>query len=218
MPEKVSIPISVFEYTADFVRPIVSIWMDRSNLVQAMFDALSRWKLDINDVEPITTGKPSEQGLKIKLTEKRCTVFFGVNSFKFTREDVSWDTAEETIEILDTARRTLAQVSGAEFAKQNAVIALHVQPRNVSFRDLLLPFLSPAVRGFREETPKTGALIVKWEDRRIVLDGSAALANGLYLRFERDFDSKTDYQSIAQELHQMEQSIFSLVDIEEDEG
>jgi hypothetical protein len=61
-----------------------------------MFDALMKWNLDLNDIEGITTGKPSEQGVKIKLAKKQCTIFFGPASFIFTKEDADWSTSEET--------------------------------------------------------------------------------------------------------------------------
>src|SRR5260370_25345231 len=133
MPEKVKITIAVFEYSADFTRPIVALWMDRATVVQAMFDALAKWKLDINDIEAITAGKPSEQGIKIRLSEKRCTVFFGPASFKFTKDDADWASAEETIEILTTALGTLIRASGAELVDQKTAFALHLQPTSKTF-------------------------------------------------------------------------------------
>src|ERR1035438_5328654 len=100
MPEKVSIPISFLEYTAGFERPVFAAMMDRAGIVQAIFDALAPWKMEIDHLEPITTGKPSEQGVKFKIPGKKATFFFGASSCKFTKDDADWASAEETIAIL----------------------------------------------------------------------------------------------------------------------
>jgi hypothetical protein len=214
--EKVKIPIAIFEYTADFTRPIVALWMDRAEVLQALFDELSKWTIDLNDVEPITTGKPSEQGVKIRLSTKFVTVFFGPSSFRFTKENSSWDSAEETIEILDIVVRTLIRASGAEFVSQKTSVSLHVQPTAKGFLEILRPFFSPVLEGLRPDKATTGASIVKWESGRVVVDGSAALANALYLRFERVFDVSASYTDIATVIRKDETALFQALDIEED--
>jgi hypothetical protein len=216
MPEKVTIPISTLDYTCHFVRPIIAIWMDRAVLVQAMFDALLKWNIDVNDVDPIITGKPSEQGIKIKLPEKRVTFFFGPSSCKFTRDGVDWATAEETIEILQTCLTTLFEVSKAEMSNQTIALHLHLQPSTKTFVDLLRPFLSSELVGVRDTKLKTGASIVVWEDGKVTFDGSAALANGVYIKYERQFDKTATFEMMAKELHSGEQVLFRLLDVEAD--
>ena len=57
MAELVTIPISVFEITIDYEQPALKIWADRAAVVQGIFDALSPWKPNVDDIEPRTTGK-----------------------------------------------------------------------------------------------------------------------------------------------------------------
>ena len=73
MAELVTIPISHFEYVAQFNRPTFALGMDRASVVQAVFDSLIPWRLDIEDIEPIETGKFSERGVRFKLPQKRVT-------------------------------------------------------------------------------------------------------------------------------------------------
>jgi len=216
MPERVTIPISVLDYSCDFIRPIISIWMDRALLVQSMFDALLKWNIDVNEVDPINTGKPSEQGIKIKLPEKRVTFFFGASGCKFKRESVDWATAEETIEILQTCLTTLFAVTKAEMSNQKIALHLHLQPSTKNFVDLLRPFLSSELIGMRDAKLKTGASIVVWEDGKVTFDGSAALANGVYIKYEREFDKTATFEMMAKELHSGEEVLFRLLDVEAD--
>jgi len=216
MPEKVAIPISFFEYTAEFARPIIAAWMDRAGIVQAIFDALSRWNLEIDNVEPITTGKPSEQGVKFKIPGRKVTFFFGAESCKFTKDSADWASAEETISILTAALDALKMSSGAVALTQRTAVVLHLQPKNLPFLDILKPFLSPSMQVLDEGPVKTGASILKWDKRRVVLDGSGALANAVFVRFERDFDGVSSFQDIAVQLKADEDAIFKLLQVEED--
>jgi hypothetical protein len=180
-----------------------------------MFDALLKWNIDVNEVDPIIKGKPSEQGIKIKLPEKRVTFFFGPSGCIFTREGVDWATAE-TIEILQTCLTTLFAVSKAEMSNQAIALHLHLQPSTKTFVDLLRPFLSSELIGMRDAKLKTGASIVVWEDGKVTLDGSAALANGVYIKYERQFDKTATFEMMAKELHSGEEVLFRLLDVEAD--
>ena len=42
-----------------------------------MFDLFEQWNLSTDDVEAVTTGKPSEQGVKFKLPSQKMTFFSG---------------------------------------------------------------------------------------------------------------------------------------------
>ena len=77
MSELVTIPISFFEITIDYEHPVFKVWIDRGAIVQGMFDALKAWCPSIDDTELRMTGKPSEQGVAIKLPLKRASFFSG---------------------------------------------------------------------------------------------------------------------------------------------
>jgi hypothetical protein len=159
MPELITIPISFFEYVADFERPAFALWLDRAKVVEAMFDALGPWKPTIDNVEVITTGKNSEQGVNFKLPEKRVAFFFGPMSCKFTKEAADWSSAEEIISILDAARSTLIESSGAVVLVQRTALVMHFQPKTKAFVDVLKPFISQQVEGLLQlgASPATAA-------------------------------------------------------------
>src|SRR5882724_9533785 len=143
MAELVTIPISIFEFAVEYERPEFKLWMDRAYVVQSIFDAMKLWEPRIDDVDAITTGKASEQGFTIKLPLKRVSFFFGPASCKFTRENVDWQTVEETIAILDAAVSALILSSGVTMGPKNTTIYLHLQPKSLPFIALLAPFIAP---------------------------------------------------------------------------
>jgi hypothetical protein len=64
--------------------------------------------------------------------------------------------------------------------------------------------------------PHTGASIVKWANGRLVRDGSGALANAIYVRYEKTFNEAACYEEIAKAIREAEEKIFRLLDVEED--
>jgi hypothetical protein len=218
MAEVVTIPISIFEVAADYERPEFKLWMDRASVVQGIFDALKPWEPRIDDVEAITTGKASEQGFTIKLPLKRVAFFFGPASCRFTRENVDWQTAEETIAILDAAVSALIRCSGVAVGPKNTTISLHLQPKSLPFIALLTPFIAPQLAALDSESVMTMATVAKWAHHKVTIDGSAFIANAVFLRFEREFPSTVTYDEITRQLRKDEEDLFRILGVEEDRG
>jgi hypothetical protein len=216
MAELVTIPISIFELAVEYERPEFTLWLDRASVVQGVFDALRPWGPRIDDVDAITTGKVSEQGFTIKLPLKRISFFFGPASCKFTRENVDWQTAEETIAILDGAVSALIRTSGVAMGPKRTAISLHLQPKSLPFIALLTPFIVPRLAALESEPVSTMATVAKWTHRKVTIDGSAVIANAVFLRFEREFPSADTYGDIAGQLRKDEEDLFDILGVEED--
>ena len=216
MAELVTIPISIFEFTVDYKRPEFKLWTDRVSIVQSIFDALKPWEPRIDDVEGVTTGKTSEQGFTIKLPLKRVSFFFGTASFKFTRENVDWQLVEETIAIFDAAASALIRSSGVAMGPKKTAVSLHLQPKSLPYMALLTPFIAPLLAKLDSEPAIAMAAVAKWAHHRVTIDGSAALANAIFVRLEREFSSTATYEEIAVQLRKDENDIFKILGVEED--
>ena len=94
-----------------------------------------------------------------------------------------------------------------------------MQPKYNSFMEILAPFVSRNIWELHAGEPvKTAASIVKWEKRKLILDGSGSLANGVFLRFDREFGSDTTIEEMVRELRCDEEAIFKMIDVEEDKS
>jgi len=218
MAELVTIPISYFELEIDYERPDVRLWIDRASIVQGIFDALKPWNPSVDDIELRATGKPSEQGVAFKLPLKRVSFFFGAASCKFTRDAVDWESADETLTILDTAFSALAKLGRIVMGTKRTTIGMHLQPRTMTFMDLLSPFMPPQLAALEKAPMRTMAVVAKWEKRKVTLDGSAALANAVFVKIEREFESASAYLEMARELRADEEQLFRVLGVEEDRG
>jgi len=216
MPELVTIPIAAVEMTIEYDSPSMKLVMDRANVVDQLFKAFKQWNISIDDVEVITEGKPSEQGVRFKLPLKRTSFFFGAGGCKLIRDDASWDTAEETLVILETGWKILAEAGGVRAGVYHTNIAMHMQLKNKPFVELLKPF-APAPFINLDHSPITAvAAVIRWKDRRVTIDGSGQLANGIFVRLERDFPGSLSFYDIAKQLRADEDQVLDIVGVKED--
>jgi hypothetical protein len=215
MPELITIPIAIVDITMEYVRPNLRLLMDRMKVVDQLFDRYRPWDIQVDDVEVITEGKPSEQGIKFKISKRRTSFFFGSSRCRLTWDDSDWESAQETIEILTIGVSTLVELASVEIAIYKSAISLHLQPKTAQSIELLKPFAAPQLVAL-EKSPLTAfATVVKWEGRRITIDGSAQIANGIFLKFERDFPGVMPIGEIAMQLKADEDGLFALLGVEE---
>jgi|GEM_PF-2742714 len=214
MSEIVSTPISFFDLEIEYEQPDFKTSMDRAPVVQAIWNALRPWGMNVDDLEIVTTGKLSEQGIRFKIPLKSSMFFWGPASCRFVRDNTGWDIADETITIIDAAVAALLSASNIKIAKYKTSVIIHAQPKRLPFSKILAPLVPPQILAFESQEIKTAAVVVRWEDRKITIDGSASLANGLFIRYERDFPGGTPYQQIAERLLADEEQIFAMLDIE----
>lgn len=216
MPEIVDTHLSFFEAEVEFIQPNLKIWLDRIAIIEAVYDALRRWNITVDDVEVVTTGKPSEQGVRLKVPEKRSSFFFSAAACRFNRDSTSWQTAEETIEIFDAALSAFRASAHVEFKTFRTAVALHVQPRTKPFFEILRPLVPKPMETLGTEAATALAVIVKWPDHRVTIDGSAQIANGIFIRYERDFAADAGYEAMAKHLYADEMAIMQILGIAEE--
>ena len=216
MPELVTIPIAILEVVIEYHSPSMKLMMDCANVVDQLFKSFGRWDIKIDDVEVIAEGKPSEQGVRFKLPLKRTSFFVGAGGCKLVRDDASWDTAEETLAILESGWRVLVQTSGVEAGIYHTNIAMHIQLKNKPFVDLLKPFAPAPFMTVDNSPVATLASIIRWKDRKLTIDGSGQIANGIFVRLERDFPSTFSFSEVSNQLRADEEQVLEIIGVKED--
>ena len=216
MPVLITIPISIFELTILYERPEIRLLADKTRAVEGLFTAFAPWNPSVDDIELLTSGKPSEQGVKIKIPNQGASFFFGPTSCKFTKDPATWPEADQTLQLLSVALEALGRSTGVTFGKRTSVLSLHLQPTIVSFRDILRKFIVPELLALDPGAPTVMAVVARWPTHRVTLDGSATLANGIFLQAERGFDGDATFENIKEAIFSDEQELFKLLDVQED--
>src|ERR1700685_1007885 len=216
MPEIVTTPMSYFEVLVEYERPNLKLWLDRAAVVQALFEAFAKWNVKVDDVDIVSTAKNSEQGIKFRLTEKQVSFFFSPAACRFTRDNTSWETAPETIEILKTAIETLAAKGEIKPATFKTIVALHVQLKSAPFIQVLRKIIPASMAALDSAPAQTTASVLKWDKRKVTIDGSGQIANGIFIRYEREFPASASYEGMAYQLKADEDGIFAMLDVKEE--
>jgi hypothetical protein len=217
MPELVTIPVSFFEVTIDYEKSDIRLLAERAPMVQGIFEALQPWNCKIDDIEVLTAGKNSEQGVMFRLPQKRASFFVGASLCRFSRDAVDWDLAEETITIIEAVLNPLRERSEVVLGTKRAAVGLHLQPRTIPFMELLRPFVPTQLTAMESETVTTMATVARWANRGVTIDGSAAVANGILLKFEREFGSEIPFEAVADRLMKDERELLATIGVKEDD-
>jgi hypothetical protein len=53
---------------------------------------------------------------------------------------------------------------------------------------------------------------------KVTLDGSGALVNAVFLKFEREFGAAAGYKEMAEQLRRDEEELFIMLGVEEDQA
>lgn len=215
MAQPVTIPLSFVELVVQYEHPSVRAFYDRASILDGILDALQPWSPKLDDVEHLTTGKLSEQGLMFRLPLKQVSIFSGPAYCRFSRDNVDWGEAEETIAIFDATLTALMKLTGLMPGVKKAVVGVHLQPKIGTFMDILSPFAPAQITGLEKENPTTMASVIRWNKRKITLDGSGSLANAVFLKFEREFGGTATFPEIAQQILEDEKELFAILGIEE---
>ena len=215
MPELVTIPISFFEIAIDYARPDIRVLGDRVPLVEQVLAVLLPYNVTLDDIEVLTTGKLSEQGVAFKVPQQDITFFVGATMAKFTRSRVSWDVVRATLGILEALLGVLAKLSTVPMGRQRTTLAVHLQPKTAPFQEILRPLIPSPFSELGDANFSTMANITKWGDHAITIDGSATIANGIYLKLERTFADSVTLADIATQIRKDELEVFAALGIEE---
>jgi|SRR5271165_1607383 len=215
MPEQITIPISMFEVTIRYEKPVIRLLADRAEIIQALFDAFGEYEPNADDLEVVSTGKTTEQGIKLRLASQRINLFFGATLCKFTKEVAIWAEADTILSTLVTFARILTETGGVALGEKNSVLSLHLQPKAVPFQDILRPFITPDIRNLESAPLRAMAVVVRWPGRRVTLDGSAQLANGIFVQMERDHAANASFDDMKQRIYDDEVAILRLLNVEE---
>jgi hypothetical protein len=123
---------------------------------------------------------------------------------------------QETIEILDAAVTTLATKGKIKPSTFKTIVALHIQLKSVPFMEILKKIIPVPMASLDVAPPHTMACVLKWNKRKVTIDGSGQIANGIFVRYEREFPADVSYEDIAHQLKADEDGIFAMLDIKEE--
>ena len=218
MAEQITIPITIFELSIRYEKPVMRLLADHAEVDQALLEAFAEFEPDADELELVATGKTTERGTRLRLTSQKITLFFGATNCKFTKEGGVWADADEVLRVLDLFLTILTNVGRVVPGKKVSILSLHLQPKTASFKDILRPFVDSNIQKLDAAPLEAMAIVARWPYHRITLDGSAQLANGIFLQMERDFEASVSLDDIKRRILDDEIILLKLLGVEEVEA
>src|SRR5260370_17593703 len=186
---RAEIPYSLVEYTGIFEQPIIEAW-EGSALTSAVLSALRPYGFTIEGVEyKEESEKASEHAIVFRRTEPltpNMNLSLGLGKLVITAENLDWSEAEQFISAMDRALRTIFETAQTQLGSQQLAVGIYIQMRDKPRKEVTMPLLSPKGSQIFNAYITCPGLILHVTKGHIVIDASASLANGLFVKLYRE--------------------------------
>jgi hypothetical protein len=216
-PEKTQaeIPYSLLEYTATFGKPILEGWTAPAVLVSAMLEALGPFGFTLDGVEIKThTEKLNEYALVFRRSVPGLTFTLGSGKLVIAAENLDWSEAEQFIAGVGAGLGAIRDKAKAQVQSQQIVLAIHIQLKTKPRHEVAAPLLSPVALQLLDGEIKFPGIILLRDKASLIIDGSLAFANGLFVRFIREHPAQASFEKMAEILRADEQQLFETLGLE----
>lgn len=215
-PEKTQaeIPFGILEYTAVFKRPILEAWTVPALLVSAALDVLEPFGFKLDGVEVKTPPNLSEYALVFRRTPPGVTLTLGIGKLVIVAEDLDWTEADQFIAAAHAGINAIVEKSKAEFQAQHVTLGMHIQLKTKPRHEVTAPLLTPVAYRLLDGEIKFPGIILQREKATIVVDGSLAYANALFVRINREHGADVSLEKIAEVLHADEERLFDTLGLQ----
>ncbi len=138
----------------------------------------------------------------------------GFGKVHIRAENLDWTEADRFISSHRAALDAVRQKGGAEIQSQQLVVAMHIQLKDRPRKDVTAALLSPvAAKLLDGEADFSGVVLLRGK-AIFVIDASVGIANGLFLRINREHPPEASFEELAEVLRNDEKRIFDVLGLE----
>jgi hypothetical protein len=215
----VEIPFSQFEYLVTLQKPMLSLVGQFQSLVVPFMDSLAPWDFAFEETEfQLSSAKPRDHVVTfnrpVSAPPPQMRVAVRWSSLTVSVDRPDWSEAESISKLCGAALETLARISNVPVQSQQVTLSFHVQSKTTPRNELTGVLLTPQARELLNGAILGQGLILHRENAMILIDNSAAFANGLFVRIHRTFDSAASIAQMADILLTDEQKLWDILNLE----
>lgn len=209
------IPYSMLEYTAVLQKPILEAWAVPAQLVAVVLNALDPFGFKPDGVELKTRAeKLTENAIVFRRTPAGVTFTVGVEKVVIAAENLDWSDAEQFMKAARAGLDAVLQEGKAEIKLQNLVLAIHIQLKTKPRHEVTAPLVSAETLKLLDGELKMPGIILQREKCSVVIDGSLAFANALFVRINREHAPSVALTQMAEVLRKDEMQLFDVLGLE----
>jgi hypothetical protein len=197
-----------FEYRADFTEPITIFWSGgrQGEIINAMQKALAAWRFGL---ENVTWNQAPKNAGEIQLTFGATSLLagiqVGIRGVTMTTLKPDWSRVPELMSFFDAGLESLKASTGQNMQSQLTTLGFHVKPGKKPFKELLAQFVNTQALGGADATAY--GVSVYWNDYFFVIDNSAMISGGVFIKLVRSFTADKKLADIAATLFKDEETV-----------
>jgi hypothetical protein len=209
------IPYSMLEYTAVFEKPILEAFAVPVYLISAVLNALGPFGFKPDGVELKTRAeKLTENVIVFRRTPPGVTFTLGVEKLVIAAENLDWSDADHFMKGARSGLDAILEKGKVDIRLQHLVLGIHIQLKTRPRQEVTAPLLSAEALKLLDGDLKMPGIILQREKCSIVIDGSVAFANGLFVRIIREHVPGATFGQMAEVLRKDEMQLFDLLGLE----
>ncbi len=196
-------------------KPILEAWAVPAHLVALVLTALEPFSFEPDGVELKTRAeKLTENVIVFRRTPPGVTFTIGVEKLVIAAENLDWSEADKFMRIARAGLDAVLQKGKVDVRAQHLVLGIHIQLKTKPRQEVTSPLLSPETLKLLDGELKMPGIILQREKCSIVIDGSLAFANGLFVRINREHAPSAAFEQMAEILRNDEMQLFDLLGLE----
>ncbi|RPJ55416.1 MAG: hypothetical protein EHM23_26275 [Acidobacteria bacterium] len=203
---------SFFEYRANFKQPITSLWQEvhRGEIISALYKAMSPWGIDLDNITWNQAAKSlSEVQLSVTVPSFFAGIQIGVGWLTMSVANPDWTRAPQIISLFQTAVDTVKDVAAQELQSQQTALGFHVRPSKKPFREIVGRFVN--LKMLQSEDARMFGVSVYYDDFSFVVDSSALVRDGVFVKLSRMFADTTRFEEMANRIYKDEETVLNLL-------
>lgn len=199
---------SYVEYRANFKEPITSVWFNASqgSILTQMQKVLLPWKVGLQNISFNPTPKNlAEFQVTFSVPSLGAAIQVTLDGVIMSAVNVDWSRRSQYISFFQTAADSLKAAIKADLEAAQTTLAFHLRPGPKPFREILKHFVNMKALGV--EDAQMYGVSAYCDEYSWVLDGSAVLPNGLFIKLVRLFPAGTRFEKIVAKIYEDEEAI-----------
>jgi hypothetical protein len=198
-----------FEYRADFKQPITILWSGgrQAEVINAMHKALAPWHVDLENIAWHLGAKNlREVQLSFAVPSQFASVQVGIAGVTMTAVNPDWSRADELASLFQVCLGALKESTREEFRVQQTTRGFHIKPPATRpFREVITQFVNAKALG--SDDAAMFGVSAYYSDWSFVIDGSAAIQGGLFVKLVRSFTPDRRFEEMAKALYADEEAV-----------
>jgi hypothetical protein len=201
------VPLGFFEYRAMFKEPIFSAWYDgKTALIKEMYKVLLPWGVDLEKISWSQTPRNlKEAQITFSVPNPSISVNIGIGGVTIIVSNADWSQASVVSSLVQAVLGSVLEVGATDVQSHQTVLGFHVKPGPKPFREVMKEFIDTKALG-KDDSSMLG-LVLYGAEHSILIDASASLADGLFVKVTRVFSAATPFEEMAAILWKDEESL-----------